>query len=104
MKCEADSGSPVEVVLRWIIEGQTDGDILESAKQLWPELNPEDIYEQAVTKVSDASKVTPSIIIGWCFMARRELYRKMYEIGDFNGALRATEKIETLVKYLNDPR
>jgi hypothetical protein len=94
--CEA----PLEQVLKWIVEGQTDSDIYEAIGKHWPGTDPEALHQQAVDQVADASKVSQDVIVGWCFMARKELYRRMVGIGDFAGALRATEKIESLIKFL----
>lgn len=97
---EITCNKPVDQVLQWIIEGQNDADVQEAIKKLWPSEDPEKLYEAAVDRVSDASKVEGEVLLGWCLMARRELFRKMFEIGDFAGALRATEKIESLIPKL----
>ena len=44
---------------------------------------------------------SPEILIGWCFEATRELYRRMIEIGDFSGALRAVKQIAELTKNVH---
>lgn len=74
--------------------------MLEATKKLWPDTDPEALYESAVDQIAKAAQVEPDVLLGWCLMARRELFRKMYEIGDFAGALRATEKIESLAPKL----
>jgi hypothetical protein len=96
----ASADGPIDQVLRWIVEGQADGDILATIAETWPHEDPEDLYQKAVEQVAGATQVDPDVILGWCFMARRELYRKMLENGDFAGALRATEKIESLIEKL----
>ncbi len=94
MKC---SGPPLDQVIKWLVEGHSDGDIVDAIGQFWPDESAEDLINAGLDKITDAGKVEPALIDGWCLMARRELYRRMLEIGDFAGALRATEKIESLV-------
>ena len=92
--------SPINQVLVWIVEGQQDGDVLAAIKKHWPGEDPDKVYEAAIDQIAEASKVESDVILGWCLMARRELYRKMFEMGDYTGALRATEKIESLATKL----
>jgi hypothetical protein len=90
----------VEQVLQWIIQGENDANVLEAIKEFFPDQDPTALYEAAVDKVADASQVETSVIFGWLLLSRRELYRKMVEIGDFAGALRATEQIEKIAGKL----
>lgn len=82
--------------MKWLVEGQSDSDILDAIRKFWPEMLAEDLLEKGVDEIAQAGKVDRELIRGWCLMARRELYRRMLEIGDFAGALRATERIEAL--------
>lgn len=94
IKC---SRPPLQQVIKWLVEGHSDGDILEAVAQHFPDESADKLIEAGLDEIALASKVDHEVIAGWCLMARRELYRRMLEIGDFAGALKATEKIESLV-------
>jgi hypothetical protein len=95
---------PLDQVIIWIVEGMPDGKILAKCKKLWPSTDAEELYSLAVDQVADASQIETDVIYGWCLMARRELYRKMLNEGDYQGALKATERIESLTAKLHDRR
>lgn len=97
---EITCSKPEQQVLQWIIEGQSDADVLAAVAKFWPDTDADKLYESAVDQIAKASQVESDVLLGWCLMARRELFRKMFEIGDFAGALRATEKIESLATKL----
>lgn len=92
--------TPLEQTVQWIVEGQTDGDILATISEQWPGIEPQSLYDMALDKVEQASQTERPLLLGWCLMARREIYRQMLASGDLSGALRATERIESLAEKL----
>ena len=84
-------------VLLLLIEGNSVDDIVEflgskgiSRKK---SLN---LINEAFDDLAARGTMPVDIVIGWCFESLRLLYRKMYETGDYVGALRAIKQIEAL--------
>jgi hypothetical protein len=47
----------------------------------------------AIEKIRESNEIDPQTVIGFCFEGTRDLYRRMVEIGDFPGALRALKQL-----------
>jgi hypothetical protein len=88
----------VNQVYRWILEGATEFDILEAAQQAWPEAANAEILLAAISKIKESARIDGQTVAGFCVEATRDLYRRMVEIGDFPGALRAVRQLRDLVK------
>jgi hypothetical protein len=80
-------------VYHWIIEGATEYDIGEAMQQAWPEADHAGILLAAIEKIRESNEIDPHTVLGFCFEATRDLYRRMVEIGDFPGALRALKQL-----------
>ena len=80
-------------VYHWIIEGATEYDIGEAMQQAWPDANHAGILLAAIEKIRESNEIDPHTVLGFCFEATRDLYRRMVEIGDFPGALRALKQL-----------
>lgn len=84
-------------ILKLLIEGNSADDILEflTSKGVKKQ-NAEKILKDAFDELEARGDIPQHIVIGWCSDAYRLLYRKMYETGDYIGALRAVKQIEAL--------
>ena len=89
-----------EQTLIWLIEGIREGDIRQALRTAYPKANPDALLNQAADHFQTVAEADPEVVRGWALEAFRELYRKMYEIGDFTGALRAAKE---LLKYAMHP-
>jgi hypothetical protein len=90
----------VEQVVRWIAAGATESDILEAIAEQWPEEDKRPLIVAALQEITAASQTPPDLAIGWCLQSTRELYRRMVEVGDFTGALRAIKLLADLQQLL----
>lgn len=55
-------------------------------------------------RLKDAADIEAEVLFGWCLESCRDLYRRMVEIGDFAGALRAVKQLAELTRYVqNEP-
>ena len=70
-------------VYHWIIEGATEFDIGEAMQQAWPGADHAGILLAAIEKIRESNEIDPHTVLGFCFEATRDLYRRMVEIGDF---------------------
>ena len=64
--------------------------------QAWPEANHGALIIAAITKIRESDTLDPDTVRGFCFEATRDLYRRMVEVGDFPGALRAIRQLRDL--------
>lgn len=92
-KCDP---SQLDQVVKWILAGQSEHDIAEAVRQSWPDAEARPLIVAAATHLSDAASFDVDVVFGWCFEATRDLYRRMVEIGDFTGALRAVKQLHDL--------
>jgi hypothetical protein len=94
----ASQAARTNQVWRWILEGASEYDILEAMQQAWPEANHASLLVGAVGKVRESARLDPTTVLGFCVEATRDLFRRMVEIGDFPGALRAIRQLRDLAK------
>ena len=94
----ATAEARINQVFHWILEGATDYDITEAMRQAWPEADHATILLAAIDKIKESARINPQTVAGFCVEATRDLYRRMVEIGDFPGALRAIRQLKDLLK------
>ncbi len=93
--CNGDAGK-VDQVFKWILTGATEHDVAEAIGQAWPGQEPKPLIVAAVQQLCSAARFEPDLVLGWCMESTRDLYRRMVEIGDFPGALRAVKQLPEL--------
>ena len=86
-------GARTNQVFQWIVQGATEFDIQEAMHQAWPDANHASLLLAAIEKIRESNQIDPHTVLGFCFEATRDLYRRMVEIGDFPGALRALKQL-----------
>ena len=86
----------VNQVFQWIVQGATEHDILEAMRQAWPQTAHAPLLLAAIDKIRDSSQIDAVTVLGFCVEATRDMYRRMVEIGDFAGALRAVKQLRDL--------
>lgn len=99
-KCEAEAAA-VHQVFKWILAGGTERDIREAIAKHFPAGDAQPLIVAAMRQYEKAGTFDAKIVTGWCFEAYRDLYRRMVEIGDFAGALRAVKLILDLSSRVN---
>jgi hypothetical protein len=95
---ESQSPDPVNQIYGWIISGASEADIVEAIKASWPNRNARPLIAQAIERFAEEADVTEDLMRGFCIAATRELYRKMVDVGDFVGAMRALKQMHELGK------
>ena len=104
IKCDVDRTSSVLAsvdpkrveTVRWMLTGARDADVLEAIETTWPGQPWEPIVTAAVEQLAASAAFDGQVVRGWCFEATKDLYRRMTEIGDFAGALRAVKMLADL--------
>lgn len=88
----------VEIVVRWILTGAREKEIVEAIEAHWPDADMRPLITAAVDDLIKAGEFDGTIVRGWCVEATKQLYRQMAEIGDFAGALRAVQLLWNMSK------
>lgn len=83
----------VEQTVRWLLTGARDADVLEAIRTTWPDQELQPLILAAVDQLAASGRFDRLVVRGWCFEATKDLYRRMTEIGDFAGALRAVKQM-----------
>jgi hypothetical protein len=83
-----------------ILSGATEHDVAVEVKTLWPKDDHKPLIVAAMASLNASSNFDPSLVIGFCFEATREVHRRMLEAKDHSGALKATKQISELTKYV----
>ena len=83
-------------VVRLMLEGHSLSDVIEYMQSTQKNLTTQQASEWAFAWFEQAADIPEKSRIGWCIEAYRELYRRMVEIGDFNGAVRCVSEISKL--------
>ena len=86
----------VEQALKWILTGARDADIVEAISTTWPEQALGPLLAAAMQSLAASAETDNAVVRGFCFEATKDLYRRMVEIGDFAGALRAIKQLHEL--------
>ncbi len=82
-------------VKTWIIEGQQAGDILESIAENYPKQTPLVLLSAVFEDLTrESAEINEDLVRGFLLNAYRELYRRAFEINDFNSALAALRAFE----------
>lgn len=86
----------LEQTVKWLLTGARDADVLEAIRTQWPDQAVPELIAAAVNELEAAGHYNRRAIRGWCFESTKDLYRRMVEIGDFAGALRAIKQLYDL--------
>jgi hypothetical protein len=84
------------------LAGATDRDIRTAITAHFPDADAQSLIVNVLKDLEKKSDTSPDLALGWCIEATREMYRRMVEIGDFPGALRAVKQMAELSKVIRD--
>ena len=87
-----------------ILEGNTRQDIEAAAPDLFPGVDAKKVVAHALEAFAVVANESTDVIGGFCLESSRDLYRKMVEVGDYAGALRAVKQIIDTTKFIQDQR
>lgn len=82
--------------MQWLISGASETDVLEALRAKYPAADTR--ATMAAVREHFAAEGTPDsdALRGWVLIAYRELYRRMLEVGDFDGARKVLKNITEL--------
>lgn len=80
-------------VLQWLISGATEADVLEALRVKYPQTDPRQTMAAVRDHLAGEGQPDADALRGWVLVAYRELYRRMLEVGDFDGARKVIKNI-----------
>jgi len=82
---------------KFLIEGQSLADIKEFLKNKdKTEKEADEIIKKAFDIILSDSEMNLDMRTAWCIEAYRDIYKKLVETGDYNGAIKAIKEISLL--------
>jgi len=84
------------------LDGHAPADIRETLAKEFPAANAERIFNHIQRAFERAADRGLKAVHGWCIESSRDLYRKMTEVGDYEGALRAVKQVAALAETIAD--
>ena len=96
----------LKTLIQWMIEGQNSFNIRE-AMTLLMTADPQrqgKLWEQAWAFLLESGKSPPAQLRSWCIEAAKDVYRKLLDVGDYVGALKAVMDIHKVFYRPRTPR
>jgi len=88
----------VNQVVNWILEGNSEFDLLGAIRDKLGGHSANDLLLKAAEHFQAAGNTEPIALRGFCIESYREIYRKALDIGDYTTALKALSKLEASAK------
>ena len=84
---------PAVAVVQWLITGASEHDVLEALRAKYPDADPRKTLAAVRTHFAAEGQPDTDALRGWVLASYRELYRRMLEVGDFDGARKTLKNI-----------
>lgn len=94
---------PVNQIVKWILEGNSEQAIREGIRDTWPTASEQPLIAAAIESIIRAGEATRSTIDAWAIEAVKFLYAKQVEIGEYAGAMRAVKMLVDLAATKPEP-
>jgi hypothetical protein len=91
--CEAQPADPLAQTILWLIEGNRVDDVSQALRAAYPGADPAALVARAADHFATIAQADPTVIRGWCLESLREMYRRMVDVGDYAGALKALREL-----------
>lgn len=93
----------VNQVFDWIVAGHSEHGIQEAIAQQFPGTAPRALVNEALERLLQTVKVPEEVVVAFGIEGSRACYQKLFELGDFVGALRAIKQMADLAARLPKP-
>ena len=80
-------------VVQWLVSGASETDVLEALRVKYPGGDAREIMAAVRDHFAAEGQPDTDALRGWVLIAYRELYRRMLEVGDFDGARKVLKNI-----------
>lgn len=90
----ADATPPAPIaVVQWLISGASESDVLEALRAKYPAADVRETMAAVRAHFTGEGQPDTDALRGWVLVSYRELYRRMLEVGDFDGARKVLKNI-----------
>lgn len=80
-------------VVQWLLTGASEHDVLEALRAKYPEADAGATLTSVRERLTAEGTPDTDALRGWVLLSYRELYRRMLEVGDFDGARKVLKNI-----------
>ncbi len=80
-------------VVQWLLTGASEQDVLEALRVKYPDADPAATLSTVRERLTGEGTPDTDALRGWILLSYRELYRRMLEVGDFDGARKVLKNI-----------
>jgi len=84
--------APVAVV-HWLLTGATEADVVAALQAKYPDADAHATLAHVRDHLTAEGQPDALALRGWLLLSYRELYRRMLEVGDFDGARKVLKNI-----------
>jgi hypothetical protein len=84
---------PAVAVVQWLITGASEYDVLEALQAQYPGADARKTMAAVRAHFGAEGNPDTDALRGWVLTSYRELYRRMLEVGDFDGARKVLKNI-----------
>ena len=84
---------PAVAVVQWLITGASEHDVLEALQAKYPAADARKTLAAVRAHFAAEGQPDTDALRGWVLASYRELYRRMLEVGDFDGARKVLKNI-----------
>jgi hypothetical protein len=82
--------------MKWILEGNTPHDVKEAIATEFPNDDAAELLSHVVFGLKESARVPNAVVVGWCFEATRDLFRRSLAAADYPTALKAVKQLADL--------
>lgn len=91
----------IGAVVKLILSGKNAFEFFDETQRQFPDRDTTALVMAAMDYFERQAEFVPDVVLGWCFEAARDLYRRMVEAEDYAGALRAVKQIAEMTKHVH---
>jgi len=84
---------PALAVLQWLVSGASEHDVVEALRAKYPAADVPTTMAAVRQHLAGEGRPDADALRGWVLVSYRELYRRMLEVGDFDGARKVLKNI-----------
>ncbi len=95
----ADRRQPAPAaVVQWLLTGASETQIEEALKAEYPRARSDQVMLTVQQHLAAAGSPDRDAVRGWALLSYRQLYQKLLEVGDYDGARKVIREITLLTK------
>ena len=80
-------------IVQWLLTGASEQDVLEALRAKYPDADAGATLAAVRERLTAEGTPDTDALRGWVLLSYRELYRRMLEVGDFDGARKVLKNI-----------